>query len=94
MKTRGPPPLGALGAGGQAEGSGLGGRGVEGRRGPSHLEGDPQDPSGLQAVGAHKGRSQDEVAHGEGLEVVASQEVAAQDSRASATNTFWSNIFH
>ena len=58
---------------------------MEGRRGPSHLEGDPQDPSGLQAVGAHKGRSQDEVVHGEGLEVVASQEVAAQDSRASAT---------
>ena len=39
MKTLGPPPLvGALGAGGQEEDSGPGGREVEGRRGPSRPE--------------------------------------------------------
>ena len=69
----------------QVEGSGPGGRGVEGRRGPSHLEGDPLDPSGLRVVGAQKDRSRDEGDHGDGPEVVSSQEVGAQDSRASAT---------
>ena len=95
LKTLGPPPLvGALGVGGQEEGSGPGGRGVEGHRGPSRPEVDPLDPSGLQVVGAHMGRSQDAGDHGEGPEVVASQGVAAQDSRASATKTIRSIIFH
>ena len=76
----------------QVEGSGPGGRGVGGRRGPSHLEGGPLDPSGLRVVGAQKAQSQDEVDHEEGLEVVSSQEVGAQDSRASATKSLWSNI--
>ena len=83
--------MGALGAGGQEEGSGPGGREVEGHRGPSRPEVDPLDPSGLQVVGAHRGRSQDAGDHGEGPEVIASQGVAAQDSRASATKTI---IFH
>ena len=72
----------------QVEGSGLDGQGVEGRRGPSHREGDPLAPSGLQVVGAQKARSQDEGGHGQGLEVVSSQEVGAQDIRASATHSF------
>ena len=76
----------------QVEGSGPGGRGVGGRRGPSHLEGDPLDPSGLRVVGAQKDRSRDEGDHGDGPEVVSSQEVGAQDSRASATNNLQSNI--
>ena len=76
----------------QVEGSGLDGRGVEVRRGPSHLEGDPLDPSGLQVAGAQKVRSRDEGDHGEGLEVVSSQEVGAQDIRASATNSVRSNV--
>ena len=76
----------------QVEGSGLDGRGVEGHRGPSHLEGDPLDPSGLRVVGAQKDRSRDEGDHGDGPEVVSSQEVGAQDSRASATNNLQSNI--
>ena len=75
----------------QVEGSGLDGRGVEGRRGPSHLEGDPLDPSGLQVVGAHRGQSLDGEVHEEDLEVVASQEVAARDTRASARDNLVKN---
>ena len=86
--------MGALGAGGQEEGSGPGGWEVEGHRGPSRPEVDPLDPSGLQVVGAHMGRSQDAGDHVEGPEVIASQGVAAQDSRASATKTIRSIIFH
>ena len=73
------------------EGSDLGGQGAEGHHGASLLEGDLLDPSGLQVVGAHRGRSQDAGVHGEGQEVVASLEVAAQDSRASETKMFVKN---
>ena len=68
----------------QVAGNGPDDREVGGRRGASHLVGDPQDPSGLQVVGAHRGQSLDGEVHEEDLEVVASQEVAARDTRASA----------
>ena len=79
----------------RVEGSGLDGPGVEDRRGPNHLEGGPLDPSDLQVAGAQKVRSQDEGDHGEErLEVVSSQEVAAQDSRASATKSLNIHLHH
>ena len=75
----------------QVAGNGPDDREVGGRRGASHLVGDPQDPSGLQVVGAHRGQSLDGEVHEEDLEVVASQEVAARDTRASARDNLVKN---
>ena len=73
------------------EGSDLGGQGAEGHHGANPLEGDLLDPSGLQAAEGRMDQSLDVGGRGARLGVIASQEVGAQDSRASEKKMFVKN---